>query len=167
MVIQKLSGLLRRLLRSHEQFVTLREELDAIDEYLAIEVVRFGPRLTVRKAIATDTLDMLVPSLLLQPLVENAIKHGISRKVGAGTITIRASRDRERAVIEVEDDGLGISNERLQTALSGGIGLANVNERLQVLYGAMGRLTLSGSPGNGALARIDIPIASVPRQMAS
>jgi sensor histidine kinase YesM len=67
----------------------------------------------------------------------------------------------------VEDDGLGISNERLQTALSGGIGLANVNERLQVLYGAMGRLTLSGSPGNGALARIDIPIASVPRQMAS
>jgi two-component system LytT family sensor kinase len=167
MVIQKLSGLLRRLLRSHEQFVTLREELDAIDEYLAIEVVRFGPRLTVRKAIATDTLDLLVPSLLLQPLVENAIKHGISRKVGAGTITIRAARDRDRAVIEVEDDGLGVSDESLRTALSDGIGLSNVHERLQVLYGATGRLSLTGAPGRGALARIDIPLASVPRQMAS
>ena len=93
-VIQKLSGLLRKLMRSQEQFVTLREELEAIDEYLDIEVIRFGPRLTVKKSIAPDTLDLIVPSLMLQPLVENCIKHGFARKVGPGTITIRSRAQR-------------------------------------------------------------------------
>jgi two-component system LytT family sensor kinase len=166
-VIQKLSGLLRKLLSSHEQFVSLREEIEAIDEYLAIEVIRFGPRLAVKKAIAPDTLDVVVPSLLLQPLVENAIKHGLSRKVGAGTITLRAWREPDAAIIEVEDDGLGISDERLQAAMTSGIGLSNTNERLRVLYGSMGRLTLSGAPGRGALARVEIPLAAAARLMAS
>ena len=157
-VIQKLSGLLRKLLQSQVQFVTLREELDAIDEYLDIEVIRFGPRLTVTKAVAADTLDVIVPSLLLQPLVENCIKHGFARKVGPGTITLRSWREGGTAVIEVEDDGLGISEERLQSAMSRGIGLSNVHERLRVLYGASGCLTLTGSPGKGALARVEIPL---------
>jgi two-component system LytT family sensor kinase len=160
-VIQKLSGLLRKLMQSQEQFVTLREELAAIDEYLDIEVIRFGSRLSVKKSIAPDTLDMVVPSLLLQPLVENCIKHGFARKVGPGTITIRSKREGTLAVIEVEDDGLGISEERLPHALSSGIGLANVNERLRVLYGASGRLALTGSPGRGACARVEIPLALV------
>jgi two-component system LytT family sensor kinase len=158
-VIQKLSGLLRKLMQSHEQFVSLREELAAIDEYLDIEVIRFGPRLTVKKSIAPDTLDLIVPSLLLQPLVENCIKHGFARKVGPGTITIRSTRQGNLAVIEVEDDGLGISDERLAQALSSGIGLSNVNERLRVLYGAAGRLALTGSPGRGTCARVEIPLA--------
>ena len=81
-----------------------------------------------------------MPSLLLQPLVENCIKHGFARKVGPGTITIRSRRERGLAIIEMEDDGLGISDERLSHALSSGIGLSNVNERLRVLYGASGRL---------------------------
>jgi two-component system LytT family sensor kinase len=157
-VIHKLSGLLRKLLRSQEQFVTLREELEAIDEYLDIEVIRFGTRLSVKKDIAPDTLEAIVPSLLLQPLVENCIKHGFSRKVGPGTITLRSWRDRSTAIIEVEDDGLGISEERLLTAMASGIGLSNVRERLQVLYGAGGRLTLSGLPGKGARARVEIPL---------
>ena len=93
---------------------------------------------------------MIVPSLLLQPLVENCIKHGFARKVGPGTITIRSRRERDLAIIEVEDDGLGISDERLPHALSSGIGLSNVNERLRVLYGAAGRFALIGSPGRGA-----------------
>ncbi len=167
MVIQKLSGLLRKLMRSDEQFVTLREELEAIDEYLAIEVVRFGPRLTVTKSIAPDTLPVVVPSLLLQPLVENAIKHGLARKVGPGTITLRAWRDADLTIIEVEDDGVGISDDRLNQAMSSGIGLSNVNERLRVLYGVMGRLTLTGSPGRGARARVEIPAVAAARQMAS
>jgi two-component system, LytTR family, sensor kinase len=158
-VIHKLSGLLRKLMQSQEQFVTLREELDAIDEYLDIEVIRFGSRLTVSKSIAPDTLDVIVPSLLLQPLVENCIKHGFSRKVGPGTITIRSRRERDLAVIEIEDDGLGISDERVPHALSSGIGLSNVNERLKVLYGTGGKLTLIGSPGRGAIARVEIPLA--------
>ena len=91
MLIVKLSGLLRRLLRSHEHFVTLREELDAIDEYLDIETVRFGPKLQVDKQIDADSLDILVPSMILQPLVENSIKHGLARKSGKRRITIRSS----------------------------------------------------------------------------
>ncbi|MDO8680410.1 MAG: histidine kinase [Acidobacteriota bacterium] len=157
-VIQKLSGLLRKLMRNQEQFVTLREELEAIDEYLDIEVIRFGPRLTVKKEIAPDTLGVIVPSLLLQPLVENCIKHGFARKVGPGTITLRSWRERGAAIIEVEDDGLGISVERLQIALSSGIGLSNVHERLRVLYGTTGRLDLTGSPGKGVCARVEIPL---------
>lgn len=167
MVVQKLSGLLRKLMRQDEQFVTLREELEAVDEYLAIEVVRFGPRLTVAKSIDADALDTIVPSMLLQPLVENAIKHGLSRKVGAGRIHIRAWRERDTAIIEVEDDGLGISDERLPIALSSGIGLSNVKERLRVLYGEDDRLSLTGEPGKGALARVVIPLTAPPRRLAS
>ena len=87
MLIQKLSVLLRRLMKSHEHFVSLREEIESIDEYLAIEVVRFGPSLRVRKDISPDTLDIVVPSMILQPLVENAIKHGLARKIGPGSLT--------------------------------------------------------------------------------
>ena len=166
-VIQKLSGLLRKLMQSQEQFVSLREELAAIDEYLDIEVIRFGSRLSVRKSIAPDTLDVVVPSLLLQPLVENCIKHGFARKVGPGTITIRSRRERDLAVIEIEDDGLGISDERLSHALSSGIGLTNVNERLRVLYGATGRLTITGSPGKGALARVEIPLITAEERITA
>ena len=157
-VIQKLSGLLRKLMANQVQFVTLREELAAIDEYLDIEVIRFGPRLSVRKSIAPDTLDIIIPSLLLQPLVENCIKHGFARKVGPGTITLRSWREGATAIIEVADDGLGISQERLPYAMTSGIGLSNVNERLRVLYGTTGRLVLTGSPGRGACARVEIPL---------
>jgi two-component system, LytTR family, sensor kinase len=158
MVIQKLSGLLRRLMRSQEQFVTLREELTAVDEYLAIEVIRFGPRLTVRKDIDPQTLDLIVPSLLLQPLVENAIKHGVSRKAGAGVLTIRTERHDGFVAIEVEDNGLGISEDRRRTATSSGIGLSNVRERLRVIYGAEGHVELLGDPGKGTRARVEIPL---------
>jgi two-component system, LytTR family, sensor kinase len=166
-VIQKLSGLLRKLMQSQEQFVSLREELAAIDEYLDIEVIRFGSRLSVKKSIAPDTLDVVVPSLLLQPLVENCIKHGFARKVGPGTITIRSRRERDLAVIEIEDDGLGISDDRLSHALSSGIGLTNVNERLRVLYGATGRLTITGSPGKGAMARVEIPLLATDERITA
>jgi two-component system LytT family sensor kinase len=157
-VISKLSGLLRKLMQSQEQFVTLREELAAVDEYLDIEVIRFGSRLTVSKSIAPDTLDVIVPSLLLQPLVENCIKHGFARKVGPGTITIRCHRERGLAVIEVEDDGLGISDERLPQALSTGIGLSNVNERLRVIYGVRSALRITSQLGRGTRIALEIPM---------
>jgi two-component system LytT family sensor kinase len=157
MLIIKLSGLLRRLLRSHEHFVTLREELESVDEYLDIEVVRFGPSLRVWKEISGDSLDMLVPSMILQPLVENSIKHGLSRKVGAGSIIIRSFRENGRMTIEVADDGMGFTLERLEQPMSGGIGLANVRERLQVIYGTAHQLKLTSEPGRGTIARIEIP----------
>jgi two-component system LytT family sensor kinase len=157
MLITKLSGLLRRLLRSHEHFVTLREELESIDEYLDIEVIRFGPKLTVRKDISPDTMDVIVPSMILQPLVENSIKHGLSRKVGPGTITIRSWRERGRAIIDVDDDGMGVVLDALDQPMSSGIGLANVRERLHVIYGTSYQLTLTSEPGRGFRARIEVP----------
>src|SRR5206468_9881245 len=134
MLIAKLSGLLRRLMRSTDHFVTLREELQSIDEYLDIEAVRFGPHLRVDKRISPDTLDLIVPSMILQPLVENSIKHGLARKVGGGQITIATMLRDRHAIIEVRDDGVGMSEARLEHALEGGIGLSNVNERLQTIY---------------------------------
>jgi two-component system LytT family sensor kinase len=157
MLIVKLSGLLRRLLRSHEHFVSLREELESIDEYLDIEVVRFGPKLAVRKEISPDTLDVIVPSKILQPLVENSIKHGLSRKMGAGAITIRSRRENGRVMIAVEDDGMGFLLERLDQPMSSGIGLANVRERLRVIYGAAYLLKLRSEPGKGTRAEIEVP----------
>ena len=156
-VIIRLSGLLRRLMRSHQHFVTLREELESIDEYLDIEVVRFGPKLQVRKEVGDDTLDVIVPSMILQPLVENSIKHGLSRKVGAGTILIRSRRENGRVIIEVEDDGMGFLMDALETPMSSGIGLTNVRERLHVIYGATYQLKLTSEPGKGTSARIEIP----------
>ena len=104
-------------MRSTDHFVSLREELESIDQYLDIEVVRFGPQLRVVKDVSPDTLDVIVPGMLLQPIIENSIKHGLSRKVGGGRITIRTSRKGDRSFIEVEDDGLGMTEERLKDAL--------------------------------------------------
>ena len=157
LLILKLSALLRRLMRSHQHFVTLREELESIDEYLDIEVVRFGPMLQVEKLVDPDMLDVVVPSMILQPLVENALKHGFARKVGPGTLVIRGFRQNGRAVIEVEDDGSGFLLERLGAPMSSGIGLANVRERLLVIYGVSYPLAIMSEPGKGTVARIEVP----------
>jgi len=156
-LIAKLSGLLRRLMRSSDHFVTLREELESIDEYLDIETVRFGPQLEVEKVISRDTLDIIVPSMILQPLVENSIKHGFSRKVGGGRIVIRSVRQNGHAIIEVEDDGSGMTGDRLDTALTDGIGLSNVNERLSVIYGAAYTVRITSVPNLGTIIRLEIP----------
>ena len=164
MLITKLSGLLRRLMRSSDHFVTLREELESIDEYLDIEVVRFGPQLEVEKRISPDTLDVIVPSMILQPLVENSIKHGLARKVGGGRIVITAFRRDGHVVVEVHDDGLGMSEERLERAFDGGIGLSNVNERLRAIYGASYSLKLTSVPGQGTRASVEIPEMAIPER---
>jgi two-component system, LytTR family, sensor kinase len=156
-LIVKLSALLRRLLRSQEHFVTLREELSAVDEYLDIERVRFGPTLTVEKDIDPTSLDVIVPSMILQPLVENSIKHGLGRKLGEGKITIRSRRSDARVVIEVLDNGVGLPPTRMESESESGIGLRNVNERLRVIYGAPYQLKLDSQPGQGTAARIEIP----------
>jgi two-component system LytT family sensor kinase len=167
MLITKLSGLLRRLLRSTDHFVTLREELESIDEYLDIEVIRFGPQLRVVKQISPETLDVIVPSMLLQPLVENSIKHGLSPKVGGGRIMIRSTMRDHHAVIEVHDDGLGMTGERLERALGDGIGLSNVNERLRVIYGASCQLKLASVPGQGTCASVEIPEITIAERVTA
>ncbi len=167
MLIIKLSALLRRLLRSREHFVTLREELASIDEYLDIEVVRFGPTLVVEKDISADSLELVMPSMVLQPLVENSIKHGIEKKVGGGRIVIRSHRVNGHGVIEVVDNGAGMADTDVRRGRSGGIGLRNVDERLRVIYGENYHLQLESTPGEGTCARIEIPELIEPRAQAS
>lgn len=157
-MVVKLSKVLRRLLRKHENFSPLRDELNFIEDYLSIEVIRFGDKLRFETDVAADTLDMLVPSMMLQPLVENSIKHGLSSKVEGGTIRIRTHRTETRLHLLVEDDGVGISEEKLGTLLEhGGIGVSNVNERLKVLFGAEYRMWIESQPGNGTRVQIEVP----------
>jgi two-component system, LytTR family, sensor kinase len=157
LMVGKLSKVLRRLLRQHEHFVALSEELSFIEDYLAIEVIRFGDKLRFEAAVAADTLEMQVPSMILQPLVENCIKHGLSNKVEGGTVWIRAYRSESRLHLMVEDDGVGIPDEKLATLLDRGIGVSNVNERLKVLFGSDYRMWVESQPDRGTRVQIEIP----------
>jgi two-component system, LytTR family, sensor kinase len=161
-VISKLATILRRLLNSSDSFVPLREEVEFIDNYLDIEVVRFGPdKLRVVKELAPESLDVMVPSMLLQPLVENSIKHGLSSMVEGGSIYLRSRLSDAGLVIEVEDDGVGMAATQLAESTSTrgtGIGMANVSERLEVLYGDAARMTIDSHEGKGTLVRIRLPL---------
>jgi two-component system, LytTR family, sensor kinase len=121
----------------------------------------------VIKQIDPEMLELIVPSMILQPLVENSIKHGLSRKVGPGSITIRSHRENGRAIIEVEDDGMGFLADRLDQPMSSGIGLANVRERLSVIYGAAYQLRLHSEPGRGTSARIEVPELQIAEQITA
>ena len=156
-VVYKLSNILRRLLRKNDNFSPLRDELSFIEDYLAIEMVRFGEKLRFESDINPDTLDLLVPSVLLQPLVENSIRHGLSSKLQGGTIRVRSHAERGRIRLAVEDDGVGISEAKLATLLEQGIGISNVNERLKVLFGNDYRLYVDSKPEGGTRIEIEIP----------
>jgi two-component system, LytTR family, sensor kinase len=157
-VVLKLGNILRRLLRKHETFVALHEELNFIDDYLDIEVARFGrDNLQIFKHVDQNTLEAFVPSMLLQPIVENSLKHGLAAKLEGGQITIRTSLNDGRLVIEVEDNGAGIPEERMPQVYIDGIGISNVHERLRVLYGDDFRMQISSRQGAGTLIRIEVP----------
>jgi two-component system LytT family sensor kinase len=157
-VVLKLSNILRRLLRKHETFVPLREELQFIDDYLDIEVARFGrDNLEIVKQLEEETLEAFVPSMLLQPIVENCLKHGLAPKVGGGKIQLRTRTRDGRLHVEIEDNGVGISEEKMPDVYVEGIGLSNVRERLRVLYGTDFHLDIQSRPGEGTVIRIDIP----------
>ena len=160
-MILKLSNILRRLLRKHESMARLRDELEFIDDYLSIELVRFGEKLRFERDIDPKTLDMLIPSMLLQPLVENCVKHGLSNKVEGGTIRIETRLEGDRVHIRVEDDGVGIPEHKLARMLETGIGVSNVSERLKVLFGSNYRMWVDSQPGNGTRIAIEFPETSL------
>jgi two-component system LytT family sensor kinase len=156
-VVYKLSNILRRLLRQQENLTALREELSFIDDYLAIEMIRFGEKLRVVKDIDPATLDMLVPSMLLQPIVENSIRHGLSSKVDGGTVRLKSRMLGDRLQILVEDDGVGIPESKLATLFEQGIGVSNVNERLKVLFGDDYKMWIDSRLGEGTSTGIELP----------
>jgi two-component system LytT family sensor kinase len=166
-MIVKLGNILRALLHDREAFVPLGEELAFTDDYLDIEVVRFGEKLRVVKEIAEETLDVVVPSMLLQPLIENSIKHGLEPRISGGTVTLRSRIVDGQLMLEVEDDGVGVEPGGPVTApVSGlvregsGIGMQNVRERLQVLYGDEAQVEMVSRPGRGTRVRLMMPMSS-------
>jgi len=160
-VIFRLSNILRQLLKKHENFATLRDEMTFIDDYLSIEVIRFGQdKLQIIKEIDEQTLPLMVPSMLLQPIIENAIRHGLSPRLEGGIILIRSFRQDGRLLLEVRDNGVGIAASALERVFQQGIGISNVRERLRVLYGADFTFHIDCPPEGGTSIRVAIPLVS-------
>jgi two-component system LytT family sensor kinase len=159
----KLTDVLRSVLRqSHVDFVTLDDELRLVESYLDIEVARFEERLQVVLDVADDARACLVPPFLLQPLVENAVKHGIAPLKRGGTITLRAHRDTDRLHLEVSDTGAGV--DTTAGDVSRGVGLSNVERRLGAHYGDRATLTFSSTAGQGTRVHLMLPIAAAATQ---
>lgn len=148
--------------RQHGEFTTLAEELKSIERYLLLEKARFGDRLQVTLRVAPEVLPVTVPFLCLQPLVENAVRHGLEGKAGGGTITIVAEDQDRACVITVEDDGVGEDPERIRRALAGdpgidSVGLGNVDERLRAAFGDEHGLVVETAPGAGTRVIVHVP----------
>jgi two-component system LytT family sensor kinase len=166
-MIVRLANILRALLRDHDSFVPFRDELAFTDDYLGIEVVRFGAdKLRVEREIEPETLEVMVPSMVLQPLIENSIKHGLEPRLEGGTVTLRSRVQGGRLVVDVEDDGVGIMPARAaavgavtaQSHSGNGIGMKNVRERLEVLYGGEARFEVESRPGRGTRVTLEMPM---------
>ena len=160
-VIFRLSNILRRLLKKQENFTKLSDELAFINDYLEIEVIRFGEdKLKIVKEIEEQTLPLLVPSMLLQPIIENAIRHGLSPKVEGGVIRIRSRRENGRLFLEVRDNGVGMPTVQVGQEQQHGIGMQNVRERLRVLYGTEYTFQVESPADGGTSIRIGVPLVS-------
>jgi two-component system LytT family sensor kinase len=148
--------------RRHGDFTTLAEELRAIERYLALEQARFGDRLKVTLRVAPEVLAVRLPFLAVQPLVENAVRHGLEGKAGVGHVTITAEDERSDAVITIEDDGVGEDPERMRRALAGdpasdSVGLGNVDERLRTVFGDEYGLVVETAVGAGTRVVVRVP----------
>lgn len=155
-----LSDLLRLALdNSGTQVVALKQELSFLERYLELQRIRFSDRLTVKLSVSPDTLDAEVPNLILQPIVENAIRHGVDRSSHAVLVEISARRENGRLRMEVRDDGPGFSG----TAPSDGegVGLTNTRQRLERLYGKDHRFEIGDAPGGGVLAVLEVPFRHI------
>jgi signal transduction histidine kinase len=158
-MIARLSDLLRYALESTDaQEVSLKQELDFLQRYLEIEQTRFGDRLRVRMDVMPDTLDAPVPNLLLQPIVENAIRHGIEPHAKPGLIEVRVWREHQTLNLEVRDNGTGLA---MDGPVREGVGLSNTRARLQQLYGTAHRFELTNSPEGGLVVSVTLPFRRV------
>lgn len=148
--------------RRHGDFTTLAEELRCIDRYLLLERARFGERVQVSLRVAPEVLSTVIPFLSLQPLVENAVRHGLEAKEGAGHITIAANDAGAFAEVTIEDDGVGMDPAELQSMLAGHrdgdhVGLRNVDARLRQVYGDQHGLVIETAKGEGTLITMRVP----------
>ena len=166
--LEQFAALLRYVLdvnRERSEEVPLEEELGFVRTYLALERLRLGDRLQVREEIDPDALECLVLAFSLQPLVENAIKHGIAPRAGDGTLRVAANLVDDHLVLEVADDGGGADGARVAEAA--GVGLSAVRQRLETRWGASARMEIVTAPRNGFLVRITVPAVTTPVLRAS
>jgi len=155
--VERLADIFRYALSASEkEFVTLRDELEFIDSYLEIEKARFGERLEVTRAISPDILNTIIPGLILQPLVENSIKHG-SGENGKMRITITGHMDGELVQLAIRDEGRGVPDQIRKGVYTSGTGLRNVSERLSRVYGEGYGLEIKETTPNGTTATVTIP----------
>lgn len=153
-ILVKLSIILRRLLYGSDDFVPLSREIEFIDDYLSLEEARFGKdKIRFEKEIDPRALDVPIPSMILQPLIENAVKHGLSPKLDGGTVRIKAARLGDRLRITVADDGVGFTDAHRK-----GIGINNVRERLKAAYGLQASFVIDSTPGEGASVLLELPV---------
>ncbi|MET1038151.1 MAG: histidine kinase [Aeromicrobium sp.] len=148
--------------RQHGEFTTLTEELRSIERYLVLEKARFGDRLRVVTLVAPEVLNVTLPFLSIQPLVENAVRHGLESRAGDGTITLTAMDAGNECHITIEDDGAGVDPEIVRAALSGtnpsaSVGLANVDERMRTVYGNAYGIVVETAPGHGTKVTVRVP----------
>jgi hypothetical protein len=159
-MIEKLGDVLHHVLRTDgEPETPLRDEVEFLRKYLEIEQVRFGDRLRVAWQVDTASESVPVPQLILQPLVENALRHGLSRRARPGSLTISALVQNEKLELVVADDGVGLPSD-FGVGSSNGVGLANVRARLSRMYGEAGRLSLAPGENGGVTARIVLPLGA-------
>ena len=164
-VVTGLGELLRRALDgAGVEVVPLKQELAFVERYLEIEQIRFGDRLKVEMAIAPETLDARVPYLILQPLVENAIQHGIAPTASAELLRISAHREGDLLQLEVLDDGPGLPDS-FEDASNGNVGLATTSERLQHMYGDAHSFAVRNAEGGGVAASLSIPFQLAPDEL--
>ncbi|MFL6145156.1 MAG: sensor histidine kinase [Labedaea sp.] len=162
-LLQEFADFTRYSFRSSGLFTTLADELRNVDRYLTIQSVRYQERLNVRIKIAPEVLSVVVPFLVLQPLVENAVRHGISPKPGGGTVTVIAQDDGNEALISVEDDGVGMDPDRLFADLRDAhktgayVGLGNINQRMRSVFGDEYALMVETAPGAGMKVILRVP----------
>jgi sensor histidine kinase YesM len=156
--VERLAEIFRYLLnRAEQEFVPLSEELQMTNAYLEIERARFDERLRVETLVDPSALRQLIPNLVLQPLVENAVKHGLSRKVGPGTLRIAARLDDGLLTLVVGDDGLGMPSNVLADVFERGVGLRNLRARLERLYGPAHLPEITSTPGGGTRVELKLP----------
>jgi len=164
-MLVQLSDLLRLTLdRIGTQQVPLTDEVDFLKKYLEIEQTRFGDRLIVNIDIDPEVLDAPVPNLILQPLVENALRHGIGPRIGVGKVDVTASQSGQQLTLTVRDNGVGLSPDKLN-AFHSGVGLSNTRSRLENLYGDRHRFEFETPPGGGLLVTIVIPMGHDPESL--
>lgn len=160
----RLAEFFRQTLKRHGHFITLEEELECVNTYLELEKARFGNKLQIVQEVPEYLLDYKVPVLSIQPLVENAVKHGITPKVGNGTVKVQARKERNELILEVTDDGVGIPTDKIEEVLQpgvgsgNGVGLSNVHQRIKNLFGEDYGLKIVSTVNEGTSIKIRIPL---------